>query len=217
MQQFVALGEIHAGWARGRLNDPEAGAQESRQALADFFNQGNRFGAPGYHGFIAELEVATRGPDSALTLVERGLAIAEETGERFVDPYLHRLRGDILLKRDAAHPAPAEQAFQTAIAIAKEQGARSYVLLASLSLAKLYQSTGRQVDAHAVLAPALDGFPALSLLPFGRRAGDEGTLGSNETADALIPNPSPARERGDARAEMPEIAEAEALLAALGQ
>ena len=29
---------------------------------------------------------------------------------------------------------------------------------AALSLAKLYQSTGRPADAHAVLAPALEGF-----------------------------------------------------------
>jgi hypothetical protein len=29
---------------------------------------------------------------------------------------------------------------------------------AALSLAKLYQSTGRSANAHAVLAPALDGF-----------------------------------------------------------
>ena len=122
MQQFVALGEIHGGWARGRLNDPEAGAQESTQALADFFSQGNRFGAPWYHGFIAELEVVARRPDSALTLVEQGLANAEATGEHFVDPYLYRLRGDILLKLDLTNPAPAEGAFRTAIAIAKEQG-----------------------------------------------------------------------------------------------
>jgi hypothetical protein len=31
-------------------------------------------------------------------------------------------------------------------------------LRAALSLAKLYQSTGRAANAHAVLAPALEGF-----------------------------------------------------------
>ena len=63
------------------------------------------------------------------------------------------------------NPAPAEDAFQTAIAIAKEQGARSYEPLASLSLAKLYQSTGRPADAHAVLAPALDGVSPTPEMP----------------------------------------------------
>ena len=82
-----------------------------------------------------------------------------------MEPYLHRLRGDILLKRDPADPAPAEDAYRTAIAIAKQQGARAYELLASLSLAKLYQSTGRRADAHAVLAPALEGFSSTPEMP----------------------------------------------------
>ena len=87
--------------------------------------------------------------------------------------------GEILLKRDPANPGPAEEALKAAIAIAQQQGARSFELRAALSLAKLYQSTGRPADAHAVLAPALEGF-----------------------------TPTP---------EMPEIAEAQALLAALSQ
>jgi hypothetical protein len=73
--------------------------------------------------------------------------------------------------------ATVEEAYRTAIAIAKEQSARSYELLASLALAKLYRSTDRPADAHAVLAPALEGF-----------------------------SPTP---------EMPEIAEAQALLLAI--
>ena len=105
------------------------------------------------------------------------MAIAGETDEHYLGPPW--LRGDILLKRNPADPAPAEEAYRTAIAVAKQQGARSYGLLASLSLAKLYQSPRRAVEAHAVLAPALEGFA-----------------------------PTP---------EMPEIAEAQALLVALAE
>jgi hypothetical protein len=42
--------------------------------------------------------------------------------------------------------------------VSREQGARSFELRAALPLAKLYRSTGRAADAHAVLAPALAGF-----------------------------------------------------------
>jgi predicted ATPase len=179
MDFYVALGGIFAGWARGRLYDPESGAHELTRALDGYFNRDNRVGAPWFRGLLAELEVATRGPDAALTLIDQSLATSQETGERFSDPYLHRLRGDLLLKRDSADPAPAEEAYHTAIAIAQDQGARSYELLASLSLAKLYQSTARPLEAHAVLAPTLEGFA-----------------------------PTP---------EMPEIAEAQALMERLAQ
>ena len=91
---------------------------------------------------------------------------------------LHRLRGDMLLERDPA-TAPVEEAFRTSIAVARQQAHASFDLRAALSLAKMYQSTRRPVEAHAVLAPALEGF-----------------------------SPTP---------EMPEIAEAQALLAALAE
>ena len=106
----------------------------------------------------AELEAAEGDGERALATIDQGLATARETGEHISDAKLLRLRGDILSKHDPANPARAEEAFKTAIAIAKQQGARSYGLLASLALAKVYQSSGRLAEAHAVLAPALDGF-----------------------------------------------------------
>ena len=45
-----------------------------------------------------------------------------------------------------------------AIAIAQQQKAHSFELRAAPDLARLYNSTGRSVDAHALLASALRGF-----------------------------------------------------------
>ena len=69
------------------------------------------------------------------------------------------------MNRDASNPALAEDAYRTALAVAQEQGARTYELLAALALAKLYQSTGRPVEAHAVLAPAVEGFAPTPEMP----------------------------------------------------
>jgi tetratricopeptide (TPR) repeat protein len=68
------------------------------------------------------------------------------------------MRGEILLKRDPVNTGPAEEAFLTAIAIARQQKAKSFELRAALSLAEPYQSTGRLANAHNVLARALEGF-----------------------------------------------------------
>jgi hypothetical protein len=46
----------------------------------------------------------------------------------------------------------------TAIAIAQQQKARSFELRAALDLGRLYNSTSRSADAHALLASALEGF-----------------------------------------------------------
>jgi hypothetical protein len=42
---------------------------------------------------------------------------------------------------------------------------RSFGLRAALALAKLYRATGRDAEAHAVLAPALEGFAPTSEFP----------------------------------------------------
>ena len=114
--------------------------------------------APFFQGWLAEFEAAEQDAQGALARIDEALALAEQTGERWTDALLHRIRGDILSKADPENPARAEEAYRTAIAVAREQGARSFGLQAALSLAKLYQSTGRPAEAHAVLAPALEGF-----------------------------------------------------------
>jgi class 3 adenylate cyclase/predicted ATPase len=179
MTQFVSEAELHSGWARGRINDPMAGAAQVRRVLAAFVDQGVRVNLGFYSGLLAQLEAEMPGADSALARIDEALRLSNQVEHRCSLPFLHRVRGEILLKRDPADPAPAEDAYRTAIAIADEQGARSQALQAALTLAKLYQSTGRSVEAHAVLSPALEGF-------------------------------SPTQ-------EMPEIAEAQATLAALAE
>ena len=101
----------------------------------------------------------------SLALVDRALTGPAERGLSVFLPEAHRVRGDMLFKRDPENPAAAERSLQTAIAIACEQGSRAFRLRAALSLAKLYQSTGRPVEAHAVLAPALEGFAPTSKMP----------------------------------------------------
>jgi predicted ATPase len=130
--------------------------------------QGGLAFSPFFAGLFAGLEVEGRRLDAASALVEETLTKAAQTGSHFSDSTLVRLRGDILLKCSPANSAPIEEAFGSAIAIAKEQGARSYELLAALALARLYQSTARPAEAHAVLGPALEGFsPTPEMLEIG--------------------------------------------------
>jgi class 3 adenylate cyclase/predicted ATPase len=179
LSYFAASAEIFRRWAECQLNASDDRRSSLRLALMSYIEQGSKLFAPRYYGFLAEAEAQTQSAEGALALIDEGLSLADSTGEHLWDPHLFRVRANILLKRDPADPALAEEAYRKSIAIAKEQGARSYQLIASLSLAKLYQSTARPLEAHAILAPALEGF-----------------------------SPTP---------EMPEIADAQALLAALAE
>jgi class 3 adenylate cyclase/predicted ATPase len=165
MALYLAYGELYSTWARARLDDRESGISELRRSLAAYIEQGNKLHTPLFQGLLAELEAEGDSAEGALRRIDEALALANETGVRWTEALLHRIRGAILLKRDPANPAAAEKAFLTAIAVAQEQKARSLGLRAALSLAKLYQSSGRLADAHHVLAPALEGFSPTPDIP----------------------------------------------------
>jgi class 3 adenylate cyclase/predicted ATPase len=114
---------------------------------------------------FAEAEARAGDPERAVASLDEALATCERIGHRTFEAELHRVRGEMLLKRDPANAATAEEALQTAIAVAQRQGTRSFDLRAALALAKLYQSTGRPAEAHAVLAPALEGFSPTPEMP----------------------------------------------------
>ena len=114
---------------------------------------------------FAEAEARAGDPERAVASLDEALATCERIDHRTFEAELHRVRGEMLLKRDPANASTAEEALQTAIAVAQRQGTRSFELRAALALAKLYQSTGRPAEAHAVLAPALEGFSPTSEMP----------------------------------------------------
>ena len=174
-----AFGVFLGGWATAASGAVKRGLEDMRRGV-DLLREQNVLIFDGLFKIaLAETEARLGDPGRAVMILDEALATCDRTGHRAFEAELHRARGEILLKRDPDNPAPAEEVFQTAIAVAKRQGTRSFELRAALALAKLYQSTGRPADAHAVLAPALAGFA-----------------------------PTP---------EMPEIAEAQALLTALAE
>ncbi len=172
---WVAFGAFLEAWAESRSGAPEIGLTNLRRAAA--LLQQDDVGAfqPLVRTALAEAEARNGERAAALATLDRALEDFERSGQRWFDAELHRTRGEILLEQNPADPGLAEEVFLAAIAVARHQKARSFDLRAALAVAKLYRTTGRDADAHAVLGPALEGFA-----------------------------PTP---------EMPEIAEAQALLA----
>ena len=166
---FRAVGEFLVGWATADGGAPADGLAAMRRG-AESPRQQNALVFDGIIKIaLAEAEAGAGDPDRAIAILDEALATVDRTGYRAFEAELHRARGEILLKRDPASPAPAEEAFLTALAVAKQQAARSFELRGALALAKLYQSTSRPVEAYSVLAPALQDC-ASSLLPSGRRS-----------------------------------------------
>jgi len=153
------------GWAKWSNGAEESGLAEMRRGLAVNREQGLVWLLPSFEAALAEAEARAGETDAGLRRLDDALAELERTEQRWYEAEMHRIRAEILLKRDPANTAAAEQSLQAAIAIAQSQKARSFELRAALSLAKLYRAVNRDADAHAVLAPAVEGFPPTRQFP----------------------------------------------------
>jgi len=136
-----------------------------RPGLATARERGLGWCSPSLVAALAEAEAKAGETDAGLRRLDDALAELEATEARWYEAELHRTRAEIVLKRDPASIAAAEQSLQAAITIAQSQKARSFELRAALSLAKLYRAADRDADAHTVLAPAVKSFPPTRQFP----------------------------------------------------
>jgi hypothetical protein len=144
---------VYASWAcTAGSTILKLGRGACAEALNTYSAQGNRIFVPYFLGLRAELEAKTRSADFALTSIDEGLAISQETGER-ISSYI----GCAATSSWSAIPRNLRLP-KRPVAIAQAQKARTFELQAALSLAKLYQSTRRPAEARAALVPALKGF-----------------------------------------------------------
>jgi predicted ATPase len=165
LPMWGAVGVFLEGWAAAATGAVGNGLEDMRRG-AELLRAQNVLLVDGLVKIaLAEAEDQAGDPGRAVAILDETLATCDRIGHRTFEAELHRVRGNMLLRHDPANPASAEAAFGRAIEIATAQGTRSFGLRAALALAKLCQSTGRPADAHAVLAPALEGFAPTTEMP----------------------------------------------------
>jgi predicted ATPase len=91
-------------------------------------------------------------PQEGLEVAEEGFASAVKTGGQLHTPWLHQVKGELLLVQNPSDVAEAELCFRTALEIARQRSARSEELRATTSLAGLLAKRGRRDEARAMLA-----------------------------------------------------------------
>ena len=105
--------------------------------------------------------------DDARKCMGEAIAVAENTKERWFEPEVHRIAGEIELLSPERDMTRAEGHFQRALEIARAQQTRSWELRAATSLARLWRDQGKRQEAHDLLAPVYgwftEGFDTLDL------------------------------------------------------
>jgi predicted ATPase len=159
--QLVAVGTFFRGcalaeWApapgagQGQV---EAGIAQMQQGLAGWRATGAEVLRPYGLALLAKASAKLGQREAGLTLLAEALAVLNDTGERRWEAELHRLKGELLLAHAVGHDAEAEICFRQALAVARQQQAKSWELRAAMSMSRLWQRQGKRTEARELLVP----------------------------------------------------------------
>jgi adenylate cyclase len=163
------------GWTFIEQGRPKEAIEQIRQGLVARNVTGTELLTPHFFALLAEALGEAGQAEEGLQVLEEALKFADRSGDRCHLAEVYRLKGELLLKQIADRPvsraaavggsgdtsdraAQVEACFDQSIRIASEQGALSWELRSATSLARLYQSQGKQKEAHKLLATIYDRF-----------------------------------------------------------
>jgi predicted ATPase len=158
---YLARGTILQGWVMAAQGQGAAGLAHMRQGLVAYQATGAAVFRSYYLAFLAEAYGKVGQAGEGLILLGEALAAVHQTGERFYEAELYRLKGELLLHAECRGrnvALVAEECFQQALLVARHQQAKASELRAAMSLSRLWQQQGRYARARALLAPVYGWF-----------------------------------------------------------
>ena len=96
--------------------------------------------------------------DDAWRCVSEAMTAVETAKEKWWEAEVNRVAANIARKSPEPDAAKAERYFQRALAVAREQQAKSLELRAATSLARLWRDQDKRRQARELLAPVYDWF-----------------------------------------------------------
>jgi class 3 adenylate cyclase/predicted ATPase len=105
--------------------------------------------------------------DAAWRCIGEATSLIGTSKESWSEAEMHRIAGEIALKSPARDAAKAQSYFERALAVARQQQAKSWELRAAMSMARLWRDQGKRDEARDLLAPVhgwfTEGFDTLDL------------------------------------------------------
>jgi predicted ATPase len=142
---------LYGGWAIVQQGEVTAGIAQIRESLDAFAASGYHLHQPERLAILADAYSRARQPEQGLWLLDQALVQVEATGERSAEVELYRLKGELGHMQGGDLQMVASW-FLRALAVAKQQEAKSLELRAAVSLGRLWQAQGRSAEARTLLS-----------------------------------------------------------------
>jgi DNA-binding winged helix-turn-helix (wHTH) protein/predicted ATPase len=156
---WIGLGRIIRGWALVSQEAVADGLDEIRRGLAAYEATGARLWRPYFLGLLAQALVKADRIPEGLAAATEALALVRTTGEQASGAELFRVCGELLLAEgSAAAAAQATECFTRALAIAREQRAKSWELKVATSLWTAARDRPARAEARRLVKETYDWF-----------------------------------------------------------
>ena len=146
------------GWALARRGQAERALTDLVTGTKGFQQIGVKVWYPYNLGLLADSAIVLGQFDRAERALDEALEISRTSVDCGSEPELLRLRGQLILARDASAHAPARAAFADALAVAQRHGALAFALRAATDLAMVLRDDQLPQEAAAVLGPVYRSF-----------------------------------------------------------
>src|SRR5262245_38179990 len=102
---LMAGGAILHGWALAQQGQVKEGIEQINQGMRNYRATGAELGRPRYLALFAEAYAIMGQPEAGLTALAEALTLVDTTGERWYEPELYRLQGELLLQQSLDNQA----------------------------------------------------------------------------------------------------------------
>ena len=123
---FLGMAEQIWGWALVKQGERESGLQKLLTGQIIFRSSGAELGIPYFATLHAEAYAQLGQIDQGLAILTEGLGVVAKTAERWNEPELHRLQGELLRQRGSSD-AEVQGCLTKAQTVAQALGARGWL------------------------------------------------------------------------------------------
>jgi DNA-binding winged helix-turn-helix (wHTH) protein/predicted ATPase len=142
LELWKSFGVICRGWSMADQGDIDAGIEQMRRGLTFSETTGAKLWRPHWQGLLAAALAKAGQLDEALVVIGVAIAASHTTGERYSQPELYRIKGDVLIAK-GGDPREAVACLDEALTIARRQRSNAWELRVLTSMARL-ASTPRE-------------------------------------------------------------------------
>jgi predicted ATPase len=167
LEQWKPYVLIQRGYVSGASDKASDAVTDLAAGIDLWRSTGATIDIPLFQALLAGAHARLGQLDAASQMVSDAINIIEITKEKWCQAEVYRLAGVIALTPATPDATKAEDHFERALAVARQQQAKSWELRAAMSLARLWRSQGKPQQARELLAPVYgwftEGFDTLDL------------------------------------------------------